>query len=354
MREALFQTQLDDGRVLCTLCPHDCRLADGQRGACGVRIQLDGTLWTMVGDRVVSSGVDPIEKKPLFHFLPGSLSYSIATLGCNLRCQFCQNWEISQASKTRPAEPPDPFCPSLSDVPQAWTIGRPVTPELIVEEATSHGCRSIAFTYTEPTIFFELALGVAKVARPAGLRNVFVTNGFTSPEAIRAIAPHLDGANVDLKSFDEAFYRRVCGARLAPVLDALRLYRELGVWLELTTLLIPGLNDGEEQLRPLAAFIRSELGPDVPWHVSRFFPAYRMEDGAITPESSLERAVEIGRAAGLRHIYLGNLRKNVGEDTRCPACASLVVRRRGFQVIENRLADGRCPACHAAIAGVWI
>jgi pyruvate formate lyase activating enzyme len=353
MREALFYEAEEQQRVRCTLCPHFCTIAPGHRGACGVRINRDGKLYTLVADRVISEEVDPIEKKPLFHFLPGSRAYSIATVGCNLRCLFCQNWDISQTPKLKPAETPDFLCLPLAEPPADWGAGRPTTPKDIVAEALSHRCASIAYTYTEPTIFFELAFETAQAARAAGLRNLFVTNGFIAPDALRMIAPYLDAANVDLKGFSDRFYKRVCGAPLQPILDAIRLYRDLGIWIELTTLLIQGRNDDEGELRDLARFIKSDLGEEVPWHLSRFFPAYKMLDAPITPIETLRRAQQIGYEAGLRHVYLGNVFEEGEEDTHCPGCKALLIRRSGLTLIENRVKDAVCPACRRPIAGVW-
>jgi pyruvate formate lyase activating enzyme len=353
MREALFYEVEADQRVRCTLCPHLCTIAPGRRGACGVRLNREGKLYTLVANRVVSQEIDPIEKKPLFHVLPGSSAYSIATVGCNLRCQFCQNWQISQGPKGRQAEPSDFRCEPLADAALDRTMGLPVTPESVVADARASGCESIAYTYTEPTIFFELALETAKAARAAGLKNLFVTNGFITPEPLRMIAPYLDAANIDLKGFRDAYYKRVCGAPLQPVLDAIRLYKQLGVWIELTTLLVPGRNDGEEELRELAGFIVADLGDEVPWHISRFFPAYKMEQVPVTPIESLRRAERIGRAAGLKYVYLGNLFDHEGMDTQCPGCGTRLIRRAWLFTVENRLADGACPACGRRIPGVW-
>jgi pyruvate formate lyase activating enzyme len=318
-----------------------------------VRINREGTLQTLVADRVVSQEVDPIEKKPLFHFLPGSRAYSIATVGCNFRCLYCQNWPISQWPKSRPAESVEMLCPMLPDNERILMEQTAVTPETIVTSAQALGCASIAYTYTEPTIFFELALETAKAARAAGLRNIFVTNGFIAEEPLRTIAPYLDAANIDLKGFRDGFYKRVCGAPLRPVLESIRLYKALGIWIELTTLLIPGRNDDEAELRELASFIRTDLGADVPWHISRFLPAYRMQAVPVTPMESLRRAERIGREAGLAHVYIGNVDVEGTEDTRCPGCKALLVRRAGLRMVENRLADGACPACRTPVAGVW-
>lgn len=354
MREALFYEVEENQRVRCTLCPHFCKIAPGHRGACGVRINRAGTLYTLVADRVVTQEIDPIEKKPLFHFLPGSYAYSIATVGCNLRCLFCQNWEISQWPKGRQPESADFACPVLDDHPADWVAGLPVTPDALVASARAQDCASVAYTYTEPTIFFELAFETAKAARAVSLKNIFVTNGFIAPEALRMIAPYLDAANIDLKGFRDSYYKRVCGAPLQPVLDAIRLYKALGVWIELTTLLIPGRNDDEAELRELAGFIKSELGAEVPWHISRFFPAYKMGAVPVTPIETLRRAAAIGQEAGLQHVYLGNVpQEEGGEDTCCAGCTTVLVRRSGLMLVENRLKDSTCPACGRAIAGIW-
>lgn len=334
---AMLWDALPDGRVRCRLCAFRCILRPGTRGVCRVRENRDGALVTMVYGRAVGEEIDPIEKKPLFHFLPGTASYSIATVGCNFRCQFCQNWEISQI--VRDAQ---------------LIIGRELPPERVVAKARETGCASIAYTYTEPTIFFEYAYDTAHLARQAGLRNVFVTNGYETPEAVETIAPLLDAANVDLKAFSEEYYRRICGARLQPVLETLRLMVRLGIWVEVTTLLVPGLNDSEEELRALTSFIAGELGPDVPWHVSRFFPAYKMAGHPVTPVESIRRALRIGREAGLRYVYGGNLPLSEGEeDTACPNCHRIVIERAGVWLRANHLRDGRCPDCGTPIPGRW-
>ncbi len=353
MKEALFYEQLEEQHVRCTLCPHFCKIAPSHKGACGVRINRDGKLVTLVADRVIAQEVDPIEKKPLFHFLPGSLAYSIATVGCNLRCLYCQNWEISQGPKAHPPEALDFACPNLTGGEADWMAGTPVTPQAIVSSALASGCRSIAYTYTEPTIFFELALETAKAARAAGLKNIFVTNAFITPDALQTILPYLDAANIDLKSFSDPFYKRVCGAQLGPTLDAIRMYKAGGAWIELTTLLIPGRNDNESELRALAGFIKSDLGAYVPWHVIRFFPMYKMAQLPITPIESLGRAERIGRDAGLQHVYIGNVFEGGSENTFCPGCHALVVWRSGMMLVENRLHGSNCAECGEPVAGVW-
>ncbi|MDR3579848.1 MAG: AmmeMemoRadiSam system radical SAM enzyme [Oryzomonas sp.] len=336
MREALFYEKLPHDTVRCNLCRHRCRIAPGMRGICRVRENRAGRLMSLVYGRVVAEHVDPVEKKPLFHVLPGTTSYSIATVGCNFRCRYCQNHTIAQY---------DPG-------PAANIPGQSATPEQIIEQALGNGCRSISYTYTEPTIFCEFALDCARLASAAGLKNIFVTNGYITTQALDAVAPFLDAANIDLKGFTDDFYRRVAGARLEEVLACIRDYRRREIWIEITTLVIPGENDSDEQLNGIAQFIADELGRDVPWHISRFFPQYRMMDREATPRASLARAVEAGRRAGLRFLYVGNL-DGGRENTECPACSATVIRRAGFQMVDNRLVGGVCPECGAELAGIF-
>jgi pyruvate formate lyase activating enzyme len=277
-----------------------------------------------------------VEKKPLFHFQPGTLTYSIATAGCNFKCLHCQNYAISQVPTGSVQIP-----------------GTVRTSEEVVSSAIAAGCRSISYTYTEPTIFLEFALDTARLAREAGLSNIFVTNGYMTPEALDLIAPFLDAVNIDLKGFTEGFYREVAGARLEGVLETIRNYQRHGIWVELTTLLIPGLNDSDEELAGLTSFIAEELGVDVPWHVSRFFPTYRMTDRPATPVETLHRAAEAGKKAGLRYIYLGNIPEPGAEDTLCPDCSYPLVSRTGFHVLSCKIKNASCPACGVSIAGVW-
>jgi pyruvate formate lyase activating enzyme len=334
-KEALFYSKESNGIVHCGLCPHHCRIKPGEVGTCGVRRNDGGTLVSLVYGLTVAENVDPIEKKPLFHFLPGTTSFSIATAGCNLHCRHCQNADISQMPRDA-----------------GRIAGRPLAPEEAVRRALKAGCASISYTYTEPTIFYEYAFDTAVLAKKAGLKNVFVTNGYTAAEPLRAIAPYLDAANVDLKSFSDAFYKKICGARLQPVLDTLKLYHELGIWLEVTTLVIPGENDSDEDLGGCARFVAAELGRDVPWHVSGFRPTYLLTERPATPPSTLRRARRIGLEAGLKFVYEGNI-PGEGEDTVCPGCGKTVIARYGYTVRENRLRGGRCPDCEAAVPGVW-
>jgi pyruvate formate lyase activating enzyme len=309
-------------------------IREGRRGICHVRQNVEGTLRTLVYGRTVARHVDPIEKKPLYHFYPGSTADSIATEGCNFHCRWCQNWEISQrASGSR-------------------IHGNEVSPQQIVQDARDHGSRSVAYTYTEPTVFFEYAFDTAVRANAAAMANVFVTNGYMSEEMLSAFQPYLDAANVDLKAFRDATYRRYVGARLQPVLDSIEAMKRFGVWLEVTTLVVPGLNDSPAEFRDATAFIVEKLGPDTPWHISRFFPAYRMTDRPATPLETLWRAREIGRKAGLRHIYIGNAAEEGGQDTTCPGCHRVLIRRSGFGPITNHIRGQRCPECGSWIAGV--
>ena len=331
---SLLSTPQPDGAVRCGVCAHRCLVRPGRIGICGVRENRDGVLYSTAYGAAVAVAMDPIEKKPLFHVAPGSRAYSLATAGCPFHCVFCQNWEIAQG-------------PRLGERPPA----RPLPPDRAVAEALEQGARSIAYTYVEPTVFLEYALDIARPARAAGLLNLFITDGYATPEAIALLATVLDAANVDLKSFDDAFYRRRCGARLDHVLEALEGYHRAGVWLEVTTLVIPGENDDPAELRDLTAWLVAHLGPETPWHVSRFFPAFRMLDVPPTPLATLRRAVEIGREAGLRHIYVGNAPELAMEDTRCDGCGTLLIARRGYRVLRYLTDDGMCPACGRRLAG---
>ncbi len=336
MRGAMLYDRLSKGAVRCNVCAFRCIIRPGARGVCLVRRNVNGALCTLVYGRSISQAVDPIEKKPLFHFYPGSGAYSIATVGCNFRCRFCQNWQISQAVRD------DDFI-----------SGAEASPEEIVEACRRTGCQSIAYTYTEPSIFFEYAYDTARLAHEAGLANVFVTNGYETAEALETIHPFLDAANVDLKSLSDEFYRRMCTARLQPVLDTLRRMKELGIWLEVTTLIIPGMNDSSGELRALASFLAEELGPDTPWHLSRYHPAYKLVEGPATPLETLERAHRIARETGLRHVYIGNAPEGRRESTYCHSCGDLLIERVGVVLLHNRLEHDRCPRCGTTIAGVW-
>ncbi len=333
--KAMLWEKLEDGRIHCFLCAHHCKIAADGFGFCGMRQNTGGELFTYAYGKVIASHVDPIEKKPLYHFLPGSYAYSIATIGCNFRCPFCQNWEISQLS-----------------VRDDGMEGNELTPGDVVREAMRNDCRSISYTYTEPTIFFEYAYDTARIAREHGLYNSFVTNGYMTKEAIEKISPYLDAANVDLKFFKDESYRKICKGTLQPVLDSIRNMKEAGIWVEVTTLIVPGENDSEEELRGIAGFLAS-IGNEIPWHISRFHPDYKYTDSSPTPVDTMERAMEIGREEGLKHIYLGNIL--TGGETFCPGCGKALIERGGYTaVVSGDLTeDGKCRKCGTNIEGVW-
>ena len=335
MKKALFCHQGDNRLVYCHLCAHGCRIKESKTGICGVRKNIGGDLYSMVYGRLISGNIDPVEKKPFFHVCPGSLAYSIATAGCNFQCLNCQNYQISQLSGTHDHFP-----------------GRDTTPEEVVGNALRSGCASIAYTYTEPTVYYEFSYDTALLAKDKGLYNLYVSNGFMTSEAAVAIAGVLDGANVDLKSFSDSFYRKVCKGRLSPVLNTIRLLKKQGVWVEVTTLVIPGMNDSDEELRDIAGFIEA-TDPGMPWHVSAFYPTYKMMDVPPTPAATLIRARDIGRESGLRYVYTGNVNIDGAEDTLCYQCGRPVVQRSRYTVLENRLGNGRCPDCGAVIDGLW-
>ncbi len=335
--EAYLYESLENGKVKCNLCSHRCVIKAGRRGKCSVRENQDGTLNTLVYEKVIARHVDPIEKKPLFHFLPGTLSYSIATVGCNFRCKFCQNADIAQMPSDH----------------EGIIMGDTITPQEVVAAAEKSGCRSIAYTYTEPTVFFEFAYDTSKIAHEHGIRNVFVTNGYMTAEALEMINPYLDAANVDLKAFTKRYYKDLCGARLKHVQKTLKRMKALGIFVEVTTLIVPGLNDDRAELKELAGFIAADLGTDTPWHISRFHPTYKLTDRPPTPVKTLSAAREIGLQAGLKYVYTGNVPGNTGENTFCPACGEMVIERWGFQVGNTRIKNGKCSQCGTGIDGVW-
>jgi pyruvate formate lyase activating enzyme len=334
MKEALFY-QAKKEAVECNLCWHRCVIKPGRRGICGVRENHSGILYSLVYGDVSAEHIDPVEKKPLFHFLPGTLTCSIATVGCNFKCLHCQNHTLSQ-----------------SGVSAGHTVSRYRSPEEIVAAALQGGCRSISYTYSEPTIFFEFAYDCCLAAREKGLKNIFVSNGYMSREAAEMLVPCLDAINIDIKAFSEPFYREICGGSMQHVLDNVRFFSEQGTWVEVTTLIIPGLNDSDQQIRSIAEFL-AEVDPDICWHVSAFSPGYLMGDRPRTPAERLHSAREIGLEAGLNHVFTGNIRNQGGEDTSCPACNRTLIKRSGFQISANLLESGACPHCSEPLAGVW-
>lgn len=336
MKEAAFYRSGKNNKVICDLCNHHCHIKEGKRGICGVRENRDGILYSLVYGRLIAQNIDPIEKKPLFNFLPGSKAFSISTVGCNFHCLHCQNYDISQYPHSHDGE----------------IAGTNRTADAVIDEAIRVGCASVCYTYVEPTIFYEFAYDCSVLARQQQLKNVFVSNGYMTPEVTRHLAPVLDGINIDVKGFTDDFYKKVCKAKLQPVLDNVQLMYELGVWVEVTTLIIPGLNDSADELRDIAKFIHS-VSPTIPWHVTAFHPTYKMLDRNSTPASTLRKARDIGLAEGLHYVYEGNIPGEGGENTYCPGCEEELISRFGFNIRQNNLTEGRCPKCDYQLAGVW-
>jgi pyruvate formate lyase activating enzyme len=337
MKEAMLYQELSEGSVTCGLCNHRCTIKDGNYGICGVRENRDGSLYTLVYDKIIASHIDPIEKKPLFHFYPGSTAYSIATVGCNFSCRHCQNADISQFTREK----------------KGHIVGEETTPEEIAADAERAGCTSIAYTYTEPTVFFELAYETGQKAHERGIKNIFVSNGYMTPEALEQIAPYLDGMNIDLKAFTDKFYKEICGARLAPVLDTIKLARNLGIWVEVTTLVIPTMNDSEDELRQIAEFLR-DVDVSIPWHISQFYPTYKLTNLPRTPVETLHMAREIGLKSGLRYVYEGNVPGRGNENTYCHQCGEILIERWGYSILRNTVEDDQCPSCGSPVAGVGL
>ncbi len=336
MREASFYKKLEGSEVHCFLCAQHCCIEPGGRGKCGVRENRDGTLWSLVYGKPVALHVDPIEKKPLYHFYPGTLSYSLGTVGCNFTCEFCQNADIAQGPK------------------QGGLIGeREVLPDAVITQAMGLNCASISYTYTEPVIFLEYALDIAEKARSENLVNVFVTNGFMTAQSLEKAAPFMDGVNVDLKSFNKEFYKDHCGARLKPVLSTIERMKEKNIWVEVTTLVIPGLNDSSQELKQIADFLVS-IDPDMPWHVSAFHPSYQMLDRGRTPARTLNTARSIGMDAGLSYVYVGNIPSIEGRNTYCRGCGAMLLDRSDYAAEKAELSGNACAVCNKILPGVGI
>jgi len=330
----MFFDKIGDYKVKCYLCSHNCKINESDFGFCRVRQNIKGELFTQVYGELIAEHVDPIEKKPLYHFLPGSKSYSIATVGCNFRCSFCQNWQISQIQKDDKTN----------------VYGKFAKPEEIVKRALEQDCKSISYTYTEPTIFFEYAYDVSKIAKEKGLYNTFVTNGYMSKKALEKISPYLDAANVDLKSFREEFYKKICKARLKPVLESIKKMKELGIWIEITTLVVPEQNDSDKELNDIAEFI-SSVGKETPWHISRFHPDFDYNDSYPTPIETLNKAYDIGKKHGLKYVYLGNVLDE--KNTICSNCGTVLIKRTPFEGSIINLKEGKCSKCGLEIEGKW-
>ena len=329
MKEVYLYKKLSNQKVQCLNCAHRCVILPGKRGICGVRENINGKLYSLVYGKAVAIHIDPIEKKPFFHFLPGSYSLSVATVGCPFACKNCQNWDISQGPKLT-----------------GKIEGEDVSPEEIVKMAKEYKVPSISYTYTDPVVFSEYALDTMKLAKKEGIKNAWVSNGFMSPESAKMVIPYLDANRIDIKSFSDEFYKTNCGGRLQPVLDTCKLMKKSGVWVEIITLVIPTLSDSEEMFRKIAGFIHDELGSETPWHVTQFSGAisWKLQDLPDTPAGSLEKAYKIGKEAGLKYVYTGNISGMPFEDTFCPKCKTLAIDRTGY-IISRHDKQGMCPKC---------
>jgi len=340
MHPASLYEKLGNQTVRCQACAHNCVIAEGSTGLCGVRYNNAGKLFLAVYGHPMAVNVDPIEKKPLYHFLPGTQIFSLGTMGCNFGCDFCQNWDISQMTK------------SLGHHQAFDALGEEWSPKKIVEYCLKNKIPSIAYTYNEPTIFAEYAYDIALLAKEKGIKNVMVSNGYQSPESLNYLSAVIDAINIDLKAGSEKFYLQTCKAKLAVVKENIKLWKEKGVWVEITTLIIPGHNDEEREIKEMAHFI-AKIDKGIPWHLSRFFPQYRMADGSATPLSTLKKAHVIGKAAGLKYVYVGNAPGEDIEKTLCSRCQKVVIERRGYKIIENNLKERNCPQCGEIIEGIW-
>ena len=333
LHPAKYYQILDNNMVQCLLCPRQCLLSPGQRGVCRVRQNIDGQLYSLSYGNVASANLDPIEKKPFFHVLPGSKAFSIATAGCNLQCVFCQNWQISQVFP--------------EDIQSQYML-----PEQVVEQALASGAQSIAYTYSEPIIFFEYIIDIAKIARQKGLKNVVISAGYINGEPLRELCQYIDAIKIDLKAFKQSFYDKMTGGQLAPILRNLKIIQEEDVWLEIVNLVIPGENDSPEEIRQMAEWIKDNLGDEVPLHFTRFHPMYKLQNLPPTPEETLKKAREIALAVGLKYVYTGNIGNIDMESTYCPNSDTLAVKRHGYFILQNNLQNGQCPDGQE-IPGVW-
>lgn len=352
MHTATLYREIGQGKLQCLACKLKCVIKPGEVGVCGVRENRDGKMYLLVYGRASAVNIDPMEKKPLYHFLPGREVFSLGTVGCNFACTFCQNWDISQA--TRHFKAGLKKDKSLADVElEVGAYGYELSPERIVKICEEKAVPCIAYTYNEPVIFFEYLYDTSVLAHAKGIRNIFVSNGYESEEALSMMQPYLSAMNIDLKSFSDEFYKKICKARLAPVLDTIREAHRLGIWVEITTLIIPGLNDSDEELKEIADFIAS-VSPDIPWHVTAFHPDYQMRDRGATPPATLYRAFDVGKERGLNYVYVGNIPDRERSNTHCPECGFLLVRRNGYRIsVSPAFQGGVCPNCQTKIPGVW-
>jgi len=330
---ALFQEETPRG-IMCRICPNECVLKEGEISKCNNRKVKDSKLWTMAYGNPCSVNIDPVEKKPLYHFFPGSRAWSIATAGCNLACLNCQNWTISQLSPDK-------------------TRNYDQMPEKVVDGAVKSSCRSIAYTYTEPVTFYEYAYDTALLARRAGIKNIVKSNGYINPDPLKKLCSVIDAANIDLKAFNDSTYLRLTGGKLQPVLDSLKIYRDMGVWLEITNLVVPQWTDNPDEIGRMCKWLSENGFKDTPLHFSRFYPTYKLEQLPPTPAEILKNAVNTAAAEGLKYVYTGNVPGDEVSDTKCPSCGNLVITRQGFRVTANNLKEGRCNKCGNEISGVW-
>jgi len=351
MHEAILYKKLSNNKVQCTACKQNCIILPDNTGICDIRQNKDGKLYLLVYGKAASFNIDPIEKKPLYHFLPKTEIFSLGTVGCDFSCGFCQNWDISQITKDLKNRLLREKKTADIDV-EISKFGYELPPEKIVEICMEKNIPGIAYTYNEPSIFFEYAYDTAKLAGKKGIKNVFVTNGYETEEALKLLKPYLDGMNIDLKSFNDEFYKKICKARLQPVLDTIKLAYKLGIWIEITTLIIPGKNDSDEELKKIADFI-SNIGKNIPWHVTAFHPDYKMTDVPSTSYTVLDKAHTIGKKAGLNYIYVGNILDDKHSNTYCPRCNTLLIKRSGFFASIENFENGICKKCNEKIAGIW-
>jgi pyruvate formate lyase activating enzyme len=334
LKEVMFYKRLDDLRIECGICPKECKIADRERGYCGNKENRKGNYYTLVYSQACAVHNDPIEKKPLFHYLPGTNAFSIAAAGCNFECKFCQNWQIAQ------------FRPEQVD---SYTL----TPEQVVKLAKDQGSPTIAYTYSEPVVFYEYMYDTAKLGRYQGIGSVMISNGYIKEEPLVELCKYLTAVKIDLKAFTEKFYKETCSGELKPVLETLERLKKIGIWYEIVVLIVPTLNDSEKELREMSRWIRARLGSDVPVHFTRFHPMYKIKNLPPTPVSTLERARKIALEEGIHYVYIGNVPGHEGEHTYCPNCHKAVIKRMGFLIIENRLKAGKCSFCNYSIPGVW-
>ncbi len=349
MHKALLYEALPDGKVRCTACKQACTIGPGHTGICGVRMNKDGTLYLLVYGKASAVNIDPVEKKPLFHFLPGTEIFSLGTAGCNFACSFCQNWDISQVSKEIKKNILQKKRPDLMEV-EITSLGYELPPEKIVELCAAKGIPSIAYTYNEPVIFFEYLYDTAKLAKKHGIKNVMVSNGYESDIALDHLKGYIDAMNIDLKAYTDDFYRKLCHGKLEPVLDTIRHAKKLGIWVEITTLVIPGQNDRD--LQQIAAFIAS-VDPEMPWHITAFHPDYAMTDTPMTPHTLLIEGYDLGKKAGLKHVYLGNVQDEERSSTYCPQCSAMLIRRSGYHIDIQKCVEGKCTQCGHQLPGIW-